>query len=670
MVGGIKMNTWAGSYSGHSIGQVIARCLSMVLVILCVAVEVQAAVTTVPTTSDPLANGDSFQAALNSASCGDTIVLQAGASYQTRVSFVNSYGPQGYPFSLPNKNCSNGTFTTIQSSNAAALPPGVRVGPGQRSYMAQLASNTNSWVIEAAASAGNYLFVGIEFTHTGNVAAQKGFSPVLVFLSQNQAPYGAWGHDMTLDRCIVWPYEEWADPTSNIRSAALGVRVDGMNQSVINSYIAGFMGFQSDDKITPTQSIGVESVSGPGPLTIDNNFIEAWYSNVFTGGGGGYVNPAYTSSLSASTPTSVTLLNTTGLNVGDYIAFQVPAFMVPNLGMVSWAAGTVTAINGLTVTFTPLGNVSPSPPSVPGAARWNGLNVSGVRVTRNTLNKRWAWQTGGFSIAKSYWEMKSGVDVLVEGNRFLGPGSNIMGPLLVNQDGSSPWTMIKNVVIRNNLMLSSGSINIELGGNYYGLPSGVGGPVTFSNNLLGPSSIRAQGMMNGHGPILWTHNTIRSVTGSMWIQDPTPGTPGVVYRDNVINSGAYWMQGWPATFPGGVKDHNIIINNSGSAAPPGYDGDFVVANDGAVGFANVLDADSGGDYHGYGLAAGSPFKGRGSDGTDPGVDLAALDSALSAAGSGVIAGAGGTGGTGGTGGSGGTGGTVSGLPAPTNLTVK
>src|SRR5215467_2454765 len=194
---------------------------------------------------------------------------------------------------------------------------------------------------------------------------------------------------------------------------------------------------------------------------------------------------------------------------------------------------------------------SPNPPSVPGAARWNGLNVSGVRVTRNTLNKRWAWQTGGFSIAKSYWEMKSGVDVLVEGNRFLGPGSNIMGPLLVNQDGSSPWTMIKNVVIRNNLMLSSGSINIELGGNYYGLPSGVGGPVTFSNNLLGPSSIRAQGMMNGHGPILWTHNTIRSVTGSMWIQDPTPGTPGVVYRDNVINSGAYWMQGWPATFPGG-----------------------------------------------------------------------------------------------------------------------
>jgi len=135
-------------------------------------------------------------------------------------------------------------------------------------------------------------------------------------------------------------------------------------------------------------------------------------------------------------------------------------------------------------------------------------------------------------------------------------------------------------------------------------------------------------MLNGHGPIIWTHNTIRGVTGSMWRQDVQPGSPGVVYRDNIIHSGVYWLQGWSASFPGGVKDHNVIINNSGNAPPAGYQTDFIVANDAAVGFVNVSGADAGDDYHGYALSSGSPFKGRASDGTNPGVDFAALDAAL------------------------------------------
>jgi hypothetical protein len=202
-------------------------------------------------------------------------------------------------------------------------------------------------------------------------------------------------------------------------------------------------------------------------------------------------------------------------------------------------------------------------------------------------------------------------------------------PLVANQNGDSPWTTIKDVVIRSNLILASGGLNIELIGNYYGLGSKPGGPVTVTNNILGASAIRSEALMNGHGQgITWTHNTIRSVTGAMWRQDPLPGSAGVIYRDNIINSGRYWMLGWPATFPGGVKDHNVIINNSGGAPPVGYQGDFIVANDAAVGFVNVNGADNGDDYHGYGLSSGSAFKGRASDGTDPGVNLTTLDAAL------------------------------------------
>ena len=54
-----------------------------------------------------------------------------------------------------------------------------------------------------------------------------------------------------------------------------------------------------------------------------------------------------------------------------------------------------------------------------------------------------------------------------------------------------------------------------------------------------------------------------------------------------------------------------------------------MASDQQVGFANVVNADLGGDYHGYALAASSPYKGKASDGKDPGVDFAALDAALS-----------------------------------------
>ncbi|MEP6741360.1 MAG: hypothetical protein ABJB61_02595, partial [bacterium] len=55
--------------------------------------------------------GGDFQAALNAAQFGDTIVVQAGATYATSVSF-----------SLPNKGAGTGTdadYITVQTSNLA-----------------------------------------------------------------------------------------------------------------------------------------------------------------------------------------------------------------------------------------------------------------------------------------------------------------------------------------------------------------------------------------------------------------------------------------------------------------------------------------------------------------------------------------------------------------------
>jgi hypothetical protein len=83
-----------------------------------------------------------------------------------------------------------------------------------------------------------------------------------------------------------------------------------------------------------------------------------------------------------------------------------------------------------------------------------------------------------------------------------------------------------------------------------------------------------------------------------------------------------------ACWPGFSHDHSLVINTSGGAPPAYMSSDFVVNNTAAVGFVNAPGADAGGDYHGYALSSASAFKGRASDGTDPGVDFAALDAAL------------------------------------------
>src|SRR5206468_3776019 len=155
-----------------------AWCLSLALMVFCSVAN--AAVVVVPTASDPLVNGDNFQSTLNAAGCGDTIVLQAGAQYQTRVSFVNNYGPAGSPFRLPNKSCAAGQYVTIQTSALSSLPSG-RISPSNISLMATLATNTTSWTIEPAPGAGNYQFIGIEFTNTSNLTTYNGFNPVLIY---------------------------------------------------------------------------------------------------------------------------------------------------------------------------------------------------------------------------------------------------------------------------------------------------------------------------------------------------------------------------------------------------------------------------------------------------------------------------------------------------------
>ena len=600
----------------------------------------------VPTGSDPLVNGDNFQIALDTAVCGDTIVLQAGAEYGTRVTFVNSYGPIGYPFYLRNKGDCAGSYITIQTSNLGGLPAeGTRVSPSHAAAMPKVVSYTGSPAIEAATYANYYKLVGLEFTNSPTVASQGGHTNTLLG-GPSYNPIGSHPHHITVDRSFFHPIEDTTNPSSDYRSATRGVHIDGAEIVVQNSYLSGFTGWYWNTT-TPIDSEAVIMVSGPGPLRLFNNFLEAWYNNVFTGGGG--APTANTATLaSGTTATQATFILNPGAvlpAIGDLVAFQMPTtatcqpsgFAPP--GEV-WCVGQVTGISGNTVSYMDVGGSGiNSAPATPGLAKWNGQVISDVEIRRNTFNKRVGWEKYGQ--CKSFYEVKMAVGLTIDGNIFLdGPGGcNAVGIVSGNQTGATPWTMVTDVVISNNLFYHTGNLTTTFTTYSTNLE---GGNVVVSNNLIYGDSVPYLSthasspymfvQTTGGFNVTYRHNTVRGNTNSMLFGGGA-AQRDVVFSDNLTNSGNYWFNctndGQLNTcWPGMNQQKNVMINTSGGSPPSYTSSDFVAANDAAVGFQNLSACDSGSDYHGCALSASSPYKGMASDGKDPGVDFAALDAAL------------------------------------------
>ncbi|HEY1965778.1 MAG TPA: hypothetical protein VGG59_12640, partial [Acidobacteriaceae bacterium] len=74
-----------------------------------------------------VAAGESLQAALDRAQLGDTIVLEAGATFRG-------------PFKLPNKTAGSGWIYVVSSHLSALPPPGTRVSPSNARNMPKIVS--------------------------------------------------------------------------------------------------------------------------------------------------------------------------------------------------------------------------------------------------------------------------------------------------------------------------------------------------------------------------------------------------------------------------------------------------------------------------------------------------------------------------------------------------
>jgi hypothetical protein len=199
-----------------------------------------------------VAAGGNLQAALDKAQLGDTIVLQAGATFRG-------------PFKLPNKTTGSGWIYVV-SSNLSNLPSsGIRVGPANATNMPKILAPNGLSAINTVANSHHFRFVGIEFAP----APGTSLIYVVVRIGNTDTSPTTLAHHIVFDRCYVHGI-----PNANDRR---GIEMDGAYVAVVDSYI-------SDFQEVMTESQGLWAFNTTGPLQIRNNYSEAATENVMFGG--------------------------------------------------------------------------------------------------------------------------------------------------------------------------------------------------------------------------------------------------------------------------------------------------------------------------------------------------------------------------------------------------
>jgi len=451
--------------------RIAINSLRLFLLIIGLGGLVHASVITVP-------SGGDLQGAINIAQCGDTIVLEAGGTYL--VSMLEQ------PFVAKAKGPCTGTsadFITIQGSNFASLPTSFRdLPPAQIDAMnlPKLVTRVSTPALEFEAGSHHYRFVGIEITNDS--VNQTQLNNGLVFVGENSGSQSTINlsnvpHDIEFDRCYV--HAEGSDGTTSEYSTAVrGFSVSAKNLTIKNGRIAGFRTFWKPGQTNPLASNAILINKGPGPYTIVNNYLEAWFGTIFTGGGPQWVvNSA--SVAPGATTASATLTNVVGSlpSVGDYVAFLAPGMTYAvgvNHGQpYEWGAAKVTAVNGNTITYVPqLSNnvqsawgVGPggtpltAAPSSPGMAVWNGDRPKDILIEHNRFVKEpvslaSVYAQYGFG-PKGHIELKVGLRTTINANTFEGYH---LAFVITSRNQSSQqegggkqvWSTIDDTVFSNN----------------------------------------------------------------------------------------------------------------------------------------------------------------------------------------------------------------------------
>ncbi len=224
-----------------------------------------------------LTDGQSLQAALNAAACGDVIELQAGASFN------------GNNVTFPAKNCDDANWITVRTSTPdSLLPPeggritpcwaGVGALPGRPPYscppdgvpptssLPQIVLSSNA---RLNIPGDHYRLIGLEITRA------DGGGPVSVYVNATG------GSQVILDR--LWIHGTAADESTH------GITVNNAHHiALVDSYINDFHCTAATGTCTDAQTFSGanDSLAGvAGTFKVVDNFQEASGENILFGGG-------------------------------------------------------------------------------------------------------------------------------------------------------------------------------------------------------------------------------------------------------------------------------------------------------------------------------------------------------------------------------------------------
>jgi len=229
-------------------------------------------------------SGDNLQAAIDSASCGDRIELQAAAVFSGI-------------FRFPNKPCDDAHWITMRTSAPdSSLPPegtrlkpcfaGVASLPGRPDFhcsstnnvLARIEFNKNSGVgpLIFRSGANHYRFIGLEVTRSA--------SGVDYALASGDE--GVQSDHLIFDR--IWMHGTAQDETTR------AIAMVGMSQvAVVDSFFTDFHCVAVTGTCTDAQVLSNGGGRTPsGPFKIVNNFMESAGENILFGGGGASMTPA------------------------------------------------------------------------------------------------------------------------------------------------------------------------------------------------------------------------------------------------------------------------------------------------------------------------------------------------------------------------------------------
>jgi hypothetical protein len=197
--------------------------------------------------------GGDLQAALDAARPGDTILVEAGAT------FVGN-------FVLPAKRGS-GVITVRTSTPDAAFPSaGTRVGPADALLMPKLLTATSFPALTTAPGAHHYRLVGLELGLTPDNLNSFG---IVLLGDGTETSLDQLPHDLVVDRCYVH-----GNPTGKVQR---GITLNSASTAVVDSYVANV-------HLVDTDASAITGWNGPGPFKIVNNYVEGTGSSILFGG--------------------------------------------------------------------------------------------------------------------------------------------------------------------------------------------------------------------------------------------------------------------------------------------------------------------------------------------------------------------------------------------------